>query len=520
MPRVVTVVVGAGPAGLLFSVLARLLHERRGGAPSEWPIYLFDKRDTYERTHRLRIAPEPFPEIARDLADPRFDALVAFLADEGYRPTVNALEARLSELARTLGVTKELVHVGDGEGMVSLPALRRRLELEGEGRLLPDDLLTVIAADSVHSELRERVRGREAPVERTHQVVARLRMVGEHLPATLGVVEQYKLSKVLASILDYRANPNGFGELDLFLTAPEHSALTSLGATPREPVALTDARLQGLRAPFFREIVAKVRERFGECELLLSSTFRLEHRYIRRVVFEDPEARARVFLVGDAAISLPFFRGMASLTRCAYALAKALAEGRDPADSATRYQREVEAIRRRELEVVGARAWLVRGAREFVRVSALLPFPLQTWLLSFPDRGEIPDRASLGLLVNLALAGASTLAALGGLALAESDARFLWVWSLAVPLQLFGGAAYAGTRAYEGGPHRYLRAVWRVQIAGLFVGGVCLAAMSDASARRALAGLSWFVLALPFITGLYVFEALDRRGWKRSAIDE
>jgi hypothetical protein len=67
VPRIATLVVGAGPAGLFFSIVARLLYERRGGDPQAWPFFLFDERASYERTHRLRIAPGPYRDIAREL---------------------------------------------------------------------------------------------------------------------------------------------------------------------------------------------------------------------------------------------------------------------------------------------------------------------------------------------------------------------------------------------------------------------------------------------------------------------
>src|SRR5262249_61624395 len=91
--RIATVVVGAGPAGLLFTIVARILHERRGGKPGAWPLYLFDKRAAYERNHRLRIAPGPYREIARDLDHPGFDALLRFLEEHRFSPEVNRLEA-------------------------------------------------------------------------------------------------------------------------------------------------------------------------------------------------------------------------------------------------------------------------------------------------------------------------------------------------------------------------------------------------------------------------------------------
>ena len=47
----VIAIVGAGPAGLLFGILASI----RSPAAR---VTLFDKRSEYARTHRLRMAPE------------------------------------------------------------------------------------------------------------------------------------------------------------------------------------------------------------------------------------------------------------------------------------------------------------------------------------------------------------------------------------------------------------------------------------------------------------------------------
>ncbi len=41
----VTVVVGAGPAGLLFAIVARLMHEKHGGSTT-WPILVVDNAAT------------------------------------------------------------------------------------------------------------------------------------------------------------------------------------------------------------------------------------------------------------------------------------------------------------------------------------------------------------------------------------------------------------------------------------------------------------------------------------------
>jgi hypothetical protein len=79
--------------------------------------------------------------------------------------------------------------------------------------------------------------------------------------------------------------------------------------------------------------------------------------------------------------------------------------------------------------------------------------------------------------------------------------------------------AYAAARAFEGGPQRLTRAVWGMQIVGLAIGGAVVAATGSGAVVRLLAATSWFVLALPFVTGLYLFEFFDRRWWERARFE-
>lgn len=115
-PRLVTAVVGAGPAGLFFAITGRLLHERLGRDVSDWEIILLDRRSEYGRTHRLRMDPARYRSLQQDIADDRFDSLIEFLAQEGFKPVINELERKLSRLAADLGLTTHQLAVGDGPG--------------------------------------------------------------------------------------------------------------------------------------------------------------------------------------------------------------------------------------------------------------------------------------------------------------------------------------------------------------------------------------------------------------------
>ena len=558
MTRLATAVVGAGPAGLLFCLVGRILYP---GA--DWDLALYDKRAEYARTHRLRIAPAPYLAIQRDLQDPRFDALIAFLEAADFSPAVNRLEAHLSEALASVGVVRQVL---EARSLADIP--------------LAGDRRTIVGADSVHSTVRGLLGGATAGA--THQTVARLRITGPGLPAALGVVDRYRLSKLLGSILDYRLNPNGWAEVDLFLGAREHAAAGGLGARPAEPVVLTAHTLDRVRAPLLRRIVEHLGRGFGAgpCEVALTSTFRLEHAVAPRRSWARPDAD--VFLVGDAAVSLPFFRGMACLAQCAHALARvhadllaelpardttilapdrplviggrplpgrilavapttwhgapadvvlhrwlwrygvhilrrtetghesayrlawigqraATADFRDRADPVRRYDAEVATIVRSELAIVRARGRLLGGVREFVRVSALLPFPIQDWFLTVPDAE--PTRLSItpGLAMNAGIALGAAGLALGGFALP------------ALAVQALGGVVYHAALVFEAGPRRLVRRVWELQIAGLMLAG----GVGAASGRPWLA-LAWLGMSATFVAGLYAFDGLAGR-WYRSA---
>ena len=611
-PLVVTAVIGAGPAGLLFAAAARLLFTRQGGDPAAWRILLFDKRRAYERTHRLRIDPVPYRALAAEVDDPRFDEVLAFLDDQGFSPAANQLEEHLAALVSALGIPRDVLHLGAGEGQVPLGGLRHHLELSD---LLPATAhLTVVGADSVHSAVRDAVGG--APVEHTHQTVARLRVVGDGLPERLGRIEQYRLSKVLGSVVDYRRNPNGFAEVDVFLGPEDQARLSDLGATPAQPVELGAELVATLDAPLLARLVDHLRSGMtgSSCEVLLQSTFLLEHRFTEQVVHTLEGGRTEVFLVGDAAVSLPFFRGMACLGACVRQLALAhcdlvhLASGaaetpeldaevhalleaddrpvrvgpkllpgrvvrvertvwhgdpavvvlhtwamrwgvhvlrRDPAlgwesehhlapvraatarrdfaahaTPGARYQHSVERIRRSEIATVRARATLVRGARELARVSALLPFPLQTWFLSIPDRSNRPGRPSAGVGVNALLATVAALAALAGPVLSARLASGLGaLWWLSLVVEAVGGVAYRATQELEPASDVWLRRVWRAQIAAVAVAGAAscvILSLQAGSLTAARAAVSWLVLGGAFVAGILVHDGLGRRLFARA----
>lgn len=459
--------IGAGPAGLLFTLIGKIL------IGEAWSVTLFDKRASYVRTHRLRIDPVPYRAIQAELNDKRFDALIAFLEENDFTPEVNLLEAKLSALLSDVGVTK---------------TIREVTTLADLG-----DVDTIVGADSVHSTIRDLVRDDIRAEQRMHERVVRLRVSGADLPTRLGIVDQFRLSKVLGSLVDYRVNKNGYAEVDLFVTEREHEALRVLGASPKEPVAITSRSLSKVAAPFMRAVVEQLEGEERTRTIVVQSTFVLEHVVMPKLSFAH--GNARVFLVGDAGISLPFFRGMACLASCAHALARTHASRDWPT-----YDEEVARIAAREIGVVRARARVIRLLRELVRLSSLLPFPIQSWWLS-AARDPEPDRLSKGTGFNIVLAVAATAAT-------ALFAVSPWLALFALPVQIAGGAAYRWTLDLEPGPHRYLRRVWELQIAFVGVAGAALAFFTRTTL---LAAFVWWLLGAAFAAGIYLFERVVAR---------
>jgi hypothetical protein len=220
---------------------------------------------------------------------------------------------------------------------------------------------------------------------------------------------------------------------------------------------------------------------------------------------------------------------MACLARCAYSLAQVHVDLATSPEAmshprvARRYEGEVAAIARRELLIVQRRATLIRLLREGARLSALLPFPVQSWLLRARDLDKHEDRSTGWLWLNVALA---VLAA--GIALASSALGVLfghslgWGW-LSLPLEVAGGIAYHAALSFERGPHRFVRRVWQAQIAALFLAGVPLtlwASTRHAPFAAAVASLGWLILAAAFVAGLYGFEAVIARSVVGAALVE
>ena len=187
-------------------------------------------------------------------------------------------------------------------------------------------------------------------------------------------------------------------------------------------------------------------------------------------------------------------------------------------DPTSRYELRSAQIREEELRVVTARSRLIRGAREFARISAILPFPIQTWLLSVrSDQGSSDSPNPL----NLSLAFVAAVRALIGPPLSLIDPGLMVLWWLAFPVQVVGGFVYRASLTLDASGEGSARRVWIGQIAAVAVVGVLTALVVRATTDQWLGRsmFTWLVLGFSFIPGIYLFEALDRRWFTAARLD-
>ena len=179
------------------------------------------------------------------------------------------------------------------------------------------------------------------------------------------------------------------------------------------------------------------------------------------------------------------------------------------------YESHVAEVRRREVTIVRSRGRLLNLAREFVRLSSLMPFPIQQWYLSHESPAQRRGRFTPGVALNVVVALISaSIAVAAPLAGAMLWPPIGWLWLAALPVQILGGALYAATRTYEPGENPLVGTIWRLQIAVIGAIGVAttvFASVLHGRVAQVFGALGWFILGLAFLVGFVIFERVERR---------
>ncbi len=524
-----TVVIGAGPAGLIFSLINRICLDHRNISSSKWPLFLLEKRTRYVRNHRLQLDKSEFVRVQKRLNSLHFDKFVQFLENTNYRPVINELETFLTQALNKFGVSQTICDVGNSFRQSSLHDVRAKLPHSFSQENKP---WVIVGADSVKSTVSKMLGNDKGRITGTHEYLIRLKLIGNHLPKSINIIENFKLSKVLSSVLSYRFNKNGFAEMDLFLDPSEYYAVSWLNANPKNPINLTKEVLDQLNAPFFKQVIISFIESHSKVSLQqiqLQSSFKLEHSINRSRVRHLNEFNAYAFLVGDAAISLPFQRGMTAMIKCTYELSEVLFSIFDQLtlnestyqleqckSIANHYQVQSELIAKEEIKIVSSRASLVRGLRQFIRINAMLPFPIQSWLLGYESNFSAKSINITHFLLNLLFACCASLSMGAALLLMLNNKEF---WSpltfiiIGFVLQFIGGFIYRANFTFTNQVHIFIKRIWQIQIVSwmlLGIGIILFKIIEISSLIGALLATAWWTGGVFFGIGLVLFDQLGR----------
>jgi 2-polyprenyl-6-methoxyphenol hydroxylase-like FAD-dependent oxidoreductase len=363
------VIVGGGPVGLWTAIQ---LKKRLGNAQ----VLVYERHAVYQRSHVLRLDhwslmlyaatayDSPEQVFLREVTGKSVAGLRARFAKSLYIRT-NDFEAALAQYAGALGVEVR----------------RARIENAVHARALHPECKLFIAADGAHSPLRTELFGAEALQSASLQHVLEVKCEedagGAARGPRLGTAELWQLNRSLQhTAAEYvgRARDGTVPvTLRLFLDPEEYAQLPDMSF--KAPASLETPGLpESVRKDILAYLAARgalgVQYRDGSARLT-----KLELSLYASRRFATLDGDAAWFLVGDAALGVPYFRALNSGLMLASRLAQILARTDYPqegslADKVARYDgfhRPMHVAT--EFAIARGKNWLLEGlhsAREWL----------------------------------------------------------------------------------------------------------------------------------------------------------
>lgn len=300
------VIVGGGPVGLWTAVQ---LKKRMPGAQ----IRVYERHTVYQRSHVLRLDhwslmlyassahDSPEKSFVREVTGKSLSGMKAQFAKSLYIRT-NDLEAALSRYAQALGIEVTL----------------QKIEGTRHAEQLHPECYLFLAADGAHSPLRTDLFGEDCLDYDALQHVVEVKCeedAGDAARALkLGTGQLWKLNKTLGHTAAEYVGKQRDGKapvtLRLFLEKDEYAELPAMSF--KSPASLTTP---GLPTAVARDIQAYLATRVGHGAVLVPDSVRITKLelsvYASRQFAVMREGRAW-FLVGDAAMGVPYFRALNS----------------------------------------------------------------------------------------------------------------------------------------------------------------------------------------------------------------
>lgn len=290
MPDIIFI--GAGPVGLFTAIQVKLQNP-------ELNILMFEKYAEYQRKHVLIIDPESYKNTHRDV---RFQRIISELHG-AVRTSV--LEEKLLNFAREIGIEIQYEIITSADSiLVRYPSTS-----------------VIVGSDGSHSMIRQQIFGEHLDTYEDLQYIVEIKYEVEGTARQLNLLHEYlpaitQTNHLITEHVGKEKDGRTPVSMRIFVDKGTFDALKAQGVTFKNPLKLTDGRnadsnktkkmFDSINAWLIAREDLTNERRITDSEKITainlpvyrSKEFALEH------------ANKKWFLVGDAALGVPYFRAL------------------------------------------------------------------------------------------------------------------------------------------------------------------------------------------------------------------
>ena len=349
-------VIGAGPVGLWTAVQIKLLLPQVN-------ILILDKHLVYVRNHLLRITKSSLKEIHGDKLMNDFRKFAVKLTG---KIRTNDLERALWGEAERLGIKKEIMEVK---------------EISKLKQLFPN-VKIIIGCDGSHSLVRKNVFNDKLSVKETIEHVVFVKYDAQGKAETLNPMESYAGLKMINHLVYETTGKQVDNQSPVTLQIKiDADAYKTMGDCKfKTPYLLP--RDQSKVEPKLLETITvwlNMREKFNKEKRIPDTekitTVNLDVYRAESVAKYSSEDQVAVFLCGDSACGVPFFRALNNGMLCGSSLASLIKTHYDKIDKAIKkYNKYFDLLANFEIFRAKKIAWAHKVGENAVRFNAKLPW--------------------------------------------------------------------------------------------------------------------------------------------------
>ncbi|MAE21292.1 MAG: hypothetical protein CMK92_02575 [Pseudomonas sp.] len=339
----VVVIIGGGPVGLWTAIQIKVRHRN-------WDVIVYERYEEYKRKHVLLLDKKSFSGYA---SHPLVDTFVSSLPDT-IRTSV--LQEHLMDIVRRIGV-----RVVTGRTVTVSDVYREHPRVR-----------TVIGADGSHSRVRSEYFGMEYRKELQYIVDVKYEVYGS-TRALSSLSEAYPTLKLIRHVITEHVGKSRGGRTPVSarLLVSEQEYQSMRDATFKNPWTFTQlhGRVNESVTVWMNAkamITSERRVRGSEKITALCLNVYAAKSFHRH----DHERDIDVFLVGDAAFGVPYFRSLNNGIISGTRLARHMSSG---------YNRFMRRLSNREREAAEAKRFGLRLGNAVKSMNAMLPWQIIRW---------------------------------------------------------------------------------------------------------------------------------------------